>query len=215
MKKKLQKFQSKILNYPDNSDAVEISARIVKKGGLIIFPTMGAYGLGASITNKESLKKIFEIKKRPLSKPVLILIKDLYELQTYCRNIPRQAIVLMEKIWPGDITFVLEASSNIPEILTGNTGKIGVRIPSHPFTVELLKNLESPLTGTSANISGEKEACEPEKINYDIISKTDLFINAGFTGKKKPSTIVQADNNGIKILRKGRINEKQIKKFLF
>jgi L-threonylcarbamoyladenylate synthase len=214
LNKKTKTFQSKILNYPKDTDCVEKSARVIQKGGLIVFPTKGLYGIGADIFNFEAVSKIYEIKQRPLLKPVLIFIKDISEAEIYCKNIPEQAKILMKKLWPGDITFILEASDKTPKILTGNTGKIGVRVPAHPFAADLLKKLNTPLTGTSANISGNEASGDPDKIDIKIIEKTDLFINAGYTGEEKPSTIIEAGSEEIKILRSGRISEKEIKYYL-
>lgn len=100
MIKKQQTFQSKILKFPENPESLEKSARIIENGGLMIFPTKGLYGIGADITKTESVQRIYTIKKRPLNKPILMLVKDLSEVEKYCLDIPERIIPLMEEFWP-------------------------------------------------------------------------------------------------------------------
>lgn len=216
MKKKQQNFQSKILKFPEDPNCCKQAARVIKNGGLIVFPTKGLYGLGADIHNTDAVKKIFDVKKRELDKPILILIKDISQVSVYCKNVPKKIFSLMEKFWPGDITFVLEASDKTPGILNANSGKIGVRVPAHPFPQKLLQELDCPITGTSANISEMEPAENIDELQDKIIEDTDLVIDAGRLGNKEktPSTIVYACNNEIKVLREGRILIKDIKNYL-
>lgn len=214
MNKRQKNFQSKIIEYRNNSLAPEKSARILEKGGLIIFPTKGVYGIGADIRNIDAVKKIYEIKKRDYTKPLLILIGEIDEVSRYCMNVPPVFFQLMENFWPGDITFVMEASKNVPDILTGQTGKIGVRIPAHLFLRELLNIFRSPITGTSANVSGKPAPERFEHLDPELIEKTDLSIKSAEPGIITPSTILEASESGIKILREGRVKEKDLKKFL-
>lgn len=214
MIKKQQTFQSKILKFPENPESLEKSARIIENGGLMIFPTKGLYGIGADITKTESVQRIYTIKKRPLNKPILMLVKDLSEVEKYCLDIPERIIPLMEEFWPGDITFVFKASKNTPEILTGGTGKIGVRIPSHPFPKALLGILKNPITGTSANLSGLEAVNKPEKVDKELLKNVDIMVDSGKLENKTPSTIIEASENKIEILREGRVKIKDIKNLL-
>lgn len=214
LNKRQKNFQSEIIEYKKDSTAPEKSARILEKGGLIIFPTKGVYGIGADIHNQTAVKKIYGIKKREFSKPLLILIKSIADVEKYCVNIPETFFKLMEKFWPGDITFIMDASNNVPQILTGNTGKIGVRIPAHPFLKELLSIFRNPITGTSANISGRPATDKFEELDPVLFNEAQIVIKTDESGNKTPSTILEASNNKIKIIREGRVKEKDLKKFL-
>lgn len=214
LSKRQKNFQYKITQYPKDLSAPEKSARILEKGGLIIFPTKGVYGIGADIHNNDAVKKIYQIKKRDFAKPLLILINNIEDVEKYCTNIPSVFFTLMKDFWPGDITFIMEASKHVPEILTGKTGKIGVRIPAHPFLKELQKFFKSPITGTSANISTQPATDIFEELNYELIEKSDFLIKSNETGSKIPSTILESTNQGIKVLRQGRVSTKDLKKHL-
>ena len=214
LKKKQQNFQSKLIQYPEDPEALKKSARIIKQGGLIIFPTKGLYGIGADIENRNAVEKIFRLKKRPVSKPILMLVKNISEVEKYCLNIPKKIFALMENFWPGDITFVLEASKYTPDSLTGGTGKIGVRIPSHPFPKSLLEFVDAPITGTSANISGKNSINNISALDNELLQGTDLVIEAGTLKNKIPSTVIENCGNTIKVLREGRVKKKDLKNFL-
>lgn len=214
LKKRQKNFQFKIVEYKKDTFAPEKAAHILEKGGLIIFPTNGVYGIGADIHNITSVKKIYHIKKRALNKPLLILIKNIAEVEKYCINIPQIFFELMKTFWPGDITFIMDASDNVPQILTGNTGKIGVRIPAHPFLTELLNIFKNPITGTSANISGNHAADTFEELDPDLVKEVQFIIKSNKPGNKSPSTILEASKGEIKIIREGRVKEKDLKKFL-
>lgn len=214
LNKKQKEFQPEIIEYTSNSSAPEKSARILENGGLIVFPTKGVYGIGADIQNIEAVKKIYNLKKRDLNKPLLILIGSIEEVNNYCINIPPVFFEIMKNFWPGDITFIMDASKNIPEILTGKTGKIGVRIPAHPFLKELFKIFKFPITGTSANISGRPATDRFEELDPQLIKNTQLLIKSTKTTSKTPSTIVESKDKGIKILREGRVKTKDLEKYL-
>src|SRR3990170_1666270 len=124
---------------PDPVVVSEI-AGLLKSGAVIAFPTDTYYGLGADIDNDEAIKKIFAIKGRPHDQPILILISDRKDLKPLIstREIPVFADRLMDEFWPGPLTIVFHASAGISEVLTASTGKIGIRLPAHPFCRSLV-----------------------------------------------------------------------------
>lgn len=213
MKKNRHLFQSEKIIAPDKNRAMEQSARILKDNGLIVFPTKGLYGIGARIDSEVAVKKVYELKQRDYLKPILILIKDISEVKKYCADISDKAFYLMEKFWPGNITIILKASKKTNPLLTGGTGKIGVRIPAHEFTYSLLQKLDFPITGTSANISDTPPPSDINHISEEIIKKCDIVINSGQLKTDLPSTVIDASSKNIKIIREGRIKKDIIARY--
>jgi len=172
------------------------AAQSIKKGGIVLFPTRCLYGLGADAFNPDAVDRVFKIKQRPYNKPISVLVKDTNDLHILVKHVPSAAKCIMDNFWPGQITIVFEAKSNISRNLTGGTGKIGIRLPEHPVALYLIKEVNSPITGTSANISGEAPPRKADEIKIDA----DYIIDGGKC-KGEPSTVVDLVNR--KIVRKG------------
>jgi L-threonylcarbamoyladenylate synthase len=206
-------MSEKILNInPENpeKDFIDQAVHIINNGGVIAFPTRSLYGLGADAMNPKAVQKIFDIKKRPLDKPILVLIKDKNAISDIAKNIPPSAFRIMDAFWPGHVTIVLEANPVLPEALTAGTGRIGVRIPQHPVAFGLVKKFGKPLTGTSANISGEQGCSKVLDLDLQLKTKLDLILDAGALKKGKGSTIVDVTIHPPKVLREGEMSAKDI-----
>ena len=134
-----------------SSKSITQIGRSVKWGGVILYPTETIYGLGCNAFDEEAVARIFEIKGRPETKPVLVLVWNLTMLKSIVANIPPVAVKLMEKFWPGPLTMIFNAKKNISPLVTAGTGKIGVRIPGNSFCLKLLKEIQVPLVSTSAS----------------------------------------------------------------
>ncbi|MCK5163029.1 MAG: Sua5/YciO/YrdC/YwlC family protein, partial [Desulfobacula sp.] len=113
-------------------DIITKAGKIIQNNGVVIFPAKCLYGVAANALNKKAVEKIFLLKKRPLTNPILILISNKNMLTDLVTTISRPAKKLMEAFWPGNLTIVFDAKSNISQLLTAGTGKIGIRIPAHP-----------------------------------------------------------------------------------
>ena len=184
---------------------IDEAVRVIKSGGVIAFPTHSLYGLGADALNPKAVQKLFEIKKRPLDKPILVLVKDIDSIKEIAENIPQSAERIMEKFWPGSVTIILKAIPDLPNALTAGTGKIGVRIPQNTVAFELVKAFGNPLTGTSANISGEQGCSNISDLHMDIKTQLDLILDAGALKKGKGSTVVDVTVHPPNILRDGEV----------
>ena len=194
---------------PDQ-DTIGKAAVLIKTGGLVVFPTSSFYGLGAEAFNAEAVDKVFHIKKRDPQKPILILIAYLADLAPLVRSIPKTATRLMEAFWPGGLTLVFHAAGPVPSNLTGYTGKIGIRLGSHPVASALAKTVGGPITGTSANLSGKEGCTSVAEIDRDIKAQVDLVLDAGRLGGVSGSTVVDVTVDPPKILREGDINAERI-----
>ncbi len=182
----------------------------MERGDIVSFPTTCLYGLGVDALNPAAVRRIFDIKGRPRSKPILVLIKDSASLEPLVTSIPACAIPVMNKFWPGNVTLVFNARKQVPADLTAGTGKIGIRMPAHKVAQALSGAVENPITGTSANFSGEKGYSQLSDFNAKIIQSLALVLDAGPLRGGTVSTIVDVTINPPKILREGKISAEDI-----
>lgn len=182
---------------------IEEIIEIIMNRGIIIYPTETLYGIGVKYDDKELLKDVFRIKKRPDEKTFPLII-DLKHLELVTEFIPDTAQRLIDKYWPGPLTLLLPAKKGLPEEIVKDK-KVAIRMPGESFALHLIKKLTFPITATSANISGLKPAeTAEEAIEYFKYEKIDLIIDAGKL-PGIPSTIVDVTETPPKILRKGSV----------
>ena len=182
------------------------SARVIRNGGVVVFPTRHLYGLAADAFNPQAVQRVFDIKRRPPEKPLLLLINQREDMRMLADDIPPAAVCLMDAFWPGKITIVLPAGPLIDETLTGGTGKIGIRVPAHPVATALVKAVGRPVTGTSANISGTPGCSTVSELDPRVAEDADLILDAGPLTPGTGSTVVDARPEGVTILREGTIS---------
>jgi L-threonylcarbamoyladenylate synthase len=212
-KQKKLKASDKIrkVNYSNQETAIVAeAARIIKNGGVVVFPTRSLYGLGADAFNTEAINRIFHIKQRHANKPILVLVKDKDELIRLTALIPHVASVIMERFWPGRVTIVFHAKQGLSANLTAGTNKIGVRLPGHPIAYELVKAVGGPITGTSANLSGSAGCFQVNDLDEKIVDSVDLILDAGPLKGGAGSTVVDATGETPLILRQGELPQKDI-----
>ncbi len=190
------------------------AAELIKKGRLVVFPTSTVYGLGAHAFNPPAVQSVFRVKERDPQKPILVLIAYLADLIPLVRSIPVVARRLINGFWPGDVTLVFQASDVFPPSLTGYTGKIGIRLAAHPVASALVKAVGSPITGTSANISGKGGCMRVSELNHQIRSQVDLVLDAGELGGGRGSTVVDVTEVPPRILRAGVVPAEHIRSVL-
>ena len=191
-------------------DLIIEAARVIERGGIVVFPTSFIYGLGADAFNVDAINRVFRIKKRPHNKPLSVLVKNREALYKLVQYIPSYASTIMDRFWPGKITVVFKAKDGLPENLTAGTNTIGVRIPEHPAASALINALDSPITGTSANFSGKAGCSQISDLDPLIADELDLILDAGPLEGGIGSTVIDVTGNGPKILREGAIAAKDI-----
>ena len=194
---------------PDQ-DTIVKAVGLIKKSGLVVFPTSSFYGLGTEAFNGEAVDRVFRVKKRDPQKPVLILVASLADVAPLVRSIPKKARRLMEAFWPGGLTLVFQAADPLPSNLTGYTGKIGIRLASHPVASALVTAVGGPITGTSANLSGKGGCTAVAKIDHHIKDQVDLVLDAGKLAGGKGSTVVDVTVDPPKILREGAVGAEKV-----
>ncbi|MBT3689797.1 threonylcarbamoyl-AMP synthase [bacterium] len=186
-----------VLDKNNQAEIIKQAISILKKGGVIVYPTETAYALGADFLNKKATNKIYKIKGRGSSKELPIIVSSLSMAKEYVK-FNKLALKLARKYWPGPLTLVLETKQ-------GKT--LALRKTSNKFTLSLVKKLKVPIISTSANISGKTNCFKVDDIIKQFKNnriKPDLIIDAGSLKKSKVSTIVSVDNK-LKILRRGAI----------
>jgi L-threonylcarbamoyladenylate synthase len=184
--------------------------KLISEGGIVAFPTESFYGLGVDATNTEAVENLFQIKKRDHNLPILILISSMSNLPQYVTYTPLSAKRLGEKFWPGGLTMVFQSSPIVSSTLTSSTGKVGIRISSHPLAHTLSKTLNVPITATSANISGKPPCTKADQVIEYFNSAVDLILDGGETQGKCPSTILDVTTDPPIIIREGMVKAEEI-----
>lgn len=204
-----------ILKISDKESEEKIIARaadILAGGGIIAYPTETFYGLGADATNEKAIEKIFAAKGRNFKNPISLIIGKPDDIHPLVKDIPVSAKKLMDAFWPGALTIVFQASDKISPLLTAGSGKIGLRVSSHPLALKIVQKLKRPLTATSANQSGAPECSDASDVIAQIGDKIDAIVNGGQTEGGKASTLVDITCDPPVILREGVISRKTIEK---
>jgi L-threonylcarbamoyladenylate synthase len=186
---------------------IKNACEVITQGGIAIFPTDTVYGIGCNPYNKESVKKIYEIKSREASKPfpVLVYSKEIAEKIAYFDEFTKK---IVEKFWPGPLTLILKVTDkDLKESLNLNE-KIAIRVPDHKCTLNLLKKCNF-LVGTSANISGQSSFTNPDEC-FKNIQNYDIFVDGGTITSKTESTIIEIENEKINIIRDGSLSKEEI-----
>ena len=178
---------------------------ILNDGGIVAYPTETFYGLGVKFDKENSLKKLFELKKRQEEKPMPLIIGSRASLSMIAASVNEIAESLMDKFWPGPLTLILEAKKGLSPYLTADTGRIAVRIPGESAALYLVREAGFPITATSANPSGMPPAEDADAVIRYFGEKIDMVIDGGRTAGGLPSTIVDAAGESIKIVREGVI----------
>jgi len=186
-------------------EKIDEAVALLKKGGVIAFPTETLYGLGADVRNETAIDKIFGIKGRDFGNPILVVIGDRVHLDAFAADVPMQARKLMDRFWPGPLTIIFRAATSVSPKLTAGSGKIGIRLTSHPIATAISKRLGGPVTATSANLSGAPECSSAVEVLSQLEGKIAGIADGGQTPGGKGSTIVDATVSPVKVLREGVI----------
>ena len=204
-----------ILKIGSNGSEEKFLARaveILKGGGIIAYPTETFYGLGADATNMKAIEKIFAVKGRNFKNPISLIIGRPEDIHPLVQDIPESAKKLMAAFWPGALTIVFSASDKVSPMLTAGSGKIGLRVSSHPLAMKIVQELNKPLTATSANLSGSPECSMVSEVDDQIGDKIDAIVDGGQTQGGKTSTLIDVTCDPPVILREGAISRKTIEK---
>lgn len=179
---------------------------ILQAGGVVAFPTETFYGLAVDATNGDAIERIFQIKGRPLGSPIALIAGSKNGISGLVTEIPAVAQRLMQAFWPGPLTLLFPASPRISPRLTAGTGKIGIRVSSHPIADSLANRLGGPITATSANMSGTPECLTAGEVLATLGDRIDLIIDGGPAPGGKGSTFLDITVDPPACLREGAIS---------
>ena len=191
-------------NDPDPRVVQEI-VNVLEEEGLVALPTDTVYGLAADIFSGAALERLVDLKARPHDKPIPIFISSIDDLGKIALGVPEEAGRLAQRFWPGPLTLILNASAQISEAITAGTGTVGVRIPNLALIDLILKALDRPITGTSANKSGGANPVRPKDVVKGLRNQFDLLVDGGETGSNIPSTVLDCTQFPLRIIRTGAV----------
>lgn len=185
------------------ADTIAEAAKILRSGGVCAVPTETVYGLAANGLSTEAVEKIYKAKGRPEDKPISLFVLDIKGAEAFCRDIPEAAYKLAEAFWPGPMTMVLKRRDTVPDIITCGGDTVGIRVPDNDMTLELLRLCKFPLTGTSANLSGEPSTVTFSEVMDAFDGRIDCAVDGGDCVGGVPSTVIDMTGETPRILRQG------------
>ena len=190
---------------------LEYAAGALRRGQVVGIPTDTFYGLAADPFNLYAVEEIFKIKGRPAHKPLLLLLESVERAEELSTGqLPPGFYKLAQAFWPGPLTLVIEASGRVPLKITGNTGKVAVRVPNAKIPLSLIRLMDAPLTGTSANPAGVPECSSAAAVQGCLGQRVPLILDGGESGLALPSTIVEVTAGGWRLIREGAVPPDQI-----
>ena len=194
--------------YPENPNprAIEQIVEVLKKGGLIIYPTDTVYGLGCDITNQKAIEKICRIRGiKPEKANFSFICSDLSHISDYFKPIDTATFRLLKKALPGPFTFILNANNNVPKLLSANKKTVGIRVPDNDIAREIVRQLGNPILSTSIRDDDDviEYSTDPELIHEKYEHTVDIVIDGGY-GDNEASTVVDCTSGEFEILRDGK-----------
>ena len=189
---------------------IEEAGRIIRKGGLVAFPTETVYGLGGDALNPESSKKIYAAKGRPSDNPLIVHIADKKDLYRIVREVPEKAKKLMEAFWPGPLTMIFYKNELVPQATTGGLDTVAVRMPSDRIAAAFIRAAGGFVAAPSANVSGRPSTTTAAHVEEDLSGRIEMILDGGQAVIGLESTIVDMSVEPPVILRPGAVTKEMM-----
>ncbi|MDI6743169.1 MAG: L-threonylcarbamoyladenylate synthase [Smithella sp.] len=203
-----------ISKHPQPAQQLDASVRrasaIIKKGGIIAFPTETVYGLGADVFNPQAVAKIFKAKNRPLYNPLIVHIAEIAQLAPLVADIPDVAWPLINRFWPGPLTLIFRKRQIVPNIVTASHPTVAVRMPLQPLAAKLIRLSETPIAAPSANFFGRTSPTSATHVMDQLQNVCDAVIDGGACRIGLESTVLSLTEARPRLLRPGAITQKEI-----
>ncbi len=197
------------------------AANSLKHGNLVAFPTETVYGLGADATNKDAVARIYDVKGRPTGHPLIVHISSINNLDKWAQQIPEYAITLARTFWPGPMTLILPRTNLAKDFITGGQENVGIRVPSHPLALSLLKEFETVgglgVAAPSANRFGKVSPTSAQAVQEELLqylTPDDLILDGGPCQIGIESTIIDCTKQTPQILRPGGVTKEQVEELI-
>ena len=191
------------------SEDIQQAIKVLRNGGIVIFPTDTAFGIGCRIDDAEAVKRLFKIRRRPSTQATPVLVDSLEMAQEYVGNIPPEVIgKLIKPYWPGALTIILYCNKvKVPSLVRGGGSTLGVRMPNHQVTQAIISGVGVPILGPSANFHGEKTPYRFEDLDGKLVKLVD-YVHEGECLLKKPSTVIDCSKSPWQVIRYGALDIK-------
>jgi L-threonylcarbamoyladenylate synthase len=206
MDKAAQMKQTLLLNVDVSQPDIEkirVAADIIRKGGLVAFPTETVYGLGADALNPKAVLALFQAKKRPLDNPPIVHVENVNDIYRLATQVPQKADKLMKTFWPGPLTLVFKRSRIIPDVTVAGLNTIAIRMPQHAVALALIRESRCPIAAPSANLAGKPSPTTAKHVFDDLNGRIDAILDAGPTSVGVESTVLDMGVDPPMILRPG------------
>ena len=191
---------------------IKLAVEVLKRGGIVAYPTDTVYGLGADPLNEKAVSRIYEVKNRPHNSPLPLLLAEKSDLLKVALIVPEVAWRLVEQFWPGGLTLVVKKNAWVPDSITAGGDTVAVRMPDHPVTIALIRGLGNPIVGTSANLSGKPSPVTATEVSKQLGGRIDLIVDGGRCPGGIESTVVDVSGSSPTILREGAVSREDITK---
>lgn len=207
---------SKYLDLRNDLDFEKLQepAQIIKQGGLVVFPTETVYGIGTNGLDEKAIRRLYEVKKRPFTKPISLLVSNIEMVEQIAKDITDIEYKIMQAFFPGPLTIILKKKKAISNMLTANSDTVGIRMPKGKVARKILEYANIPIATPSANISGKPSGTNIQSIMKDFENKVEYYVDTGESEIGTSSTIVRVVNGVPTILRQGSITKEQIDSIL-
>ena len=186
------------------------AAEVLRRGGLVAFPTETVYGLGADALNADAVKQIFVAKGRPLDNPIIVHVASAADLDRLAENVPEEARRLVDRFWPGPLTLILRRSGLVPDGVTGGLDTVAVRMPRNSIALALIRALGRPVAAPSANLSGRPSGTTAGHVLQDFAGKIDMVLDGGPVPVGVESTVLDLSRRPPAILRPGAVTPEDL-----
>ena len=194
----------------EDQNTPAIAAKLIRDGELVAIPTETVYGLGANGLSESAVARIFQAKGRPQDNPLILHICGPEQIELFCHHIPQKAYDLAEAFWPGPLTMVLPARSNVPRRTTGGLDTVALRCPDHDVTREIIRLSGVPIAAPSANISGKPSTTTAQHVLHDHDGRIAAIVDGGSCRVGVESTIVDLTEERPRLLRPGGVTPEQL-----
>jgi L-threonylcarbamoyladenylate synthase len=189
------------------------AAQLLRSGKVVAFPTETVYGLGANALDAMAVAKIFELKERPSFDPLIVHIADVEDLKLLTIGNDKRIQLLAERFWPGPLTLILPKSDRVPDIVTSGLETVGIRMPSHPIALQLIREAGCPVAAPSANKFGQLSPTLATHVAKQL-PNVDFIVDGGPSEVGIESTIISLNDMGFEILRHGVITREEIEEII-
>jgi L-threonylcarbamoyladenylate synthase len=190
------------------------AAEVLRRGGLVAFPTETVYGLGANALDADAVSRIFAAKGRPANNPVIVHVENAAQAQGIAASWPEAAARLAQRFWPGPLTLVLPKSPRVPDVVTAGGPTVAVRVPAHPVALALLRTSGLPVAAPSANRSTQLSPTTAEHVLHGLEGRIDLLLDGGPTTGGLESTVLDLTATPPRLLRPGLVAPAEIEALL-